>query len=141
VSVLAVAGLWLPVNSGLSGMDSGPSYPHSETTAVKTCLLSSHTTDAALGKHTSIVFDNCSFNVMMDGKPVKLADKKIFLTYKQVYSYLHEFYIIFNCLSQGMGTKHEVRNNKGTIGKPKEKKPIIHPQSFILSKESVLLNI
>ncbi|KAG7272095.1 hypothetical protein CRUP_008275 [Coryphaenoides rupestris] len=87
----------------------------------KTCLLISYTTNAFPGEYIPTVFDNYSANVMVDSKP----------WYPEVRHHCPSTPIIL------VGTKLDLRDEKETIEKLKEKKlaPITYPQGLALAKE------
>ncbi|XP_044034877.1 ras-related C3 botulinum toxin substrate 1-like isoform X2 [Siniperca chuatsi] len=112
----------------------------------KTCLLISYTTNAFPGEYIPTVFDNYSANVMVDGKPVNLGlwdtagqedyDRLRPLSYPQTW-YPEVRHHCPNTPIILVGTKLDLRDDKDTIEKLKEKKlsPIIYPQGLAMAKE------
>jgi len=128
----------------------------------KTCLLISYTTNAFPGEYIPTVFDNYSANVMVDGKPINLGlwdtagqedyDRLRPLSYPQTDVFLVCFSIIspssFENVTQKwhpeishhcpnvpiilVGTKLDLRDDKETVERLKEKKinPIPYEQGM-----------
>uniref|UniRef100_A0A8C5KIL6 Rho-related GTP-binding protein RhoG n=1 Tax=Jaculus jaculus TaxID=51337 RepID=A0A8C5KIL6_JACJA len=128
----------------------------------KTCLAFSYTTNAFPGEYIPTVFDNYSANVMVHGKPVKLAGQEDYdrlrpLSYPQTYVFLICFSLVsptsfenvrakwylevrHHCPNTPIilvGTKLDLRDDKDMIEKLREKKltPITHPQGLAMAKE------
>jgi len=138
----------------------------------KTCLLISYTTNAFPGEYIPTVFDNYSANVMVDGKIVNLGlwdtagqedyDRLRPLSYPQTDVFLICFSIVSPASFENVktkwfpevthhcpntpivlvGTKSDLREDKDTISKLKEKglSPITYPQGLQLCKD-LKLNI
>ena len=133
----------------------------------KTCLLISYTTNAFPGEYIPTVFDNYSANVMVDGKITNLGlwdtagqedyDRLRPLSYPQTDVFLICFSIVSPASFENVkakwypevthhcpntpivlvGTKSDLREDKDTIGKLKEKSlsPITYPQGLQLCKD------
>ncbi|XP_053094803.1 ras-related C3 botulinum toxin substrate 1 isoform X3 [Pangasianodon hypophthalmus] len=114
--------------------------------AEKICLLKSYTSNAFHGEYTPTVFDDYSVTVMVDGKPVTLGlyDTTGQEDYERLrpLSYPQTWYpeVTHHCPNTPIilvGTKIDLRDDKDTIEKLKEKKltPITYPQGLAMAKE------
>ncbi|KAL5481561.1 hypothetical protein EMCRGX_G021751 [Ephydatia muelleri] len=133
----------------------------------KTCLLISYTTNAVPEDYVPTVFDNYSANVMIDGRPINLglwdtAGQEDYDRLRPLsYPLTDVFLICFSLVSPSsyenvkakwypevshhcpntpivlIGTKMDLRDDKETIQKLKEKRltPITLPQGLQLQKE------
>ncbi|KAG2455683.1 RAC1 protein, partial [Polypterus senegalus] len=134
-------------NSLVTNNEQSSMMEHQAIRAVgKTCLLISYTTNAFPGEYIPTVFDNYSANVMVDGKPVNLGlwdtagqedyDRLRPLSYPQTW-YPEVRHHCPNTPIILVGTKLDLRDDKDTIEKLKEKKltPITYPQGLAMAKE------
>ncbi|KAL5481830.1 hypothetical protein EMCRGX_G022082 [Ephydatia muelleri] len=133
----------------------------------KTCLLISYTTNAVPGDYVPTVFDNYSANVMIDGRPINMgfwdtAGQEDYDRLRPLsYPLTDVFLVCFSLVSPSsyenvkakwypevshhcpntpivlVGTKMDLRDDKETVQKLKEKRltPITLPQGLQLQKE------
>jgi len=133
----------------------------------KTCLLISYTTNAFPGEYIPTVFDNFSANVMVDGRPINLGlwdtagqedyDRLRPLSYPQTDVFLICFSLISPASFENVrakwypevahhcpntpvilvGTKLDLRDDKDTVDRLKEKRlaPITYPQGLVMARE------
>ena len=133
----------------------------------KTCLLISYTTNAVPEDYVPTVFDNYSANVMIDGRPINLglwdtAGQEDYDRLRPLsYPLTDVFLVCFSLVSPSsyenvkakwypevshhcpntpivlVGTKMDLRDDKETVQKLKEKRltPITLPQGLQLQKE------
>uniref|UniRef100_A0A8D2E898 Ras-related C3 botulinum toxin substrate 1 n=1 Tax=Theropithecus gelada TaxID=9565 RepID=A0A8D2E898_THEGE len=111
----------------------------------KTCLLISYTINAFPGEYVPTVSDNYSANVVVDGKPVNLDVFLICFSLVSPASFENvraKWYpeVRHHCPNTPIilvGTKLDLRDDKDTVEKLKEKKltPITYPQGLAMAKE------